>query len=372
MSGPIQQLATTTSKARFFNTIFFNANNQKYTPSQNSGMLENEFFLSGLLLVFSGRITNAATGNPTGTQADAPFSLLNRIRVYGRHIPTNQDRHLYDLRGPDIREMMGDLTARLPYYNAPTLALGASATTDIKFALRMPFHPAGINAAEKTNWLLDAPNYDGINFEVYFGDDKQVFTGQSNPSVFSAFGSATGNPQLDIYLIRATSTSKFKGFLPGFCKRSYQEATTIVQSTGNDQRILAINRGTKIGRLLLKTGVKSTVVSPGNDAYNVTSDNVLTDIRVNKGQGNWVRRYNDFVGLKEDSGQYHAITPSQGYGLIDFMPHGYTSEALDLTAAVAGPSGNVDCYLEANVTGAANQAALMVTEELVTSPAAGV
>lgn len=368
MPGTTQQLATAMGKALYASTISLSSTNTKFTPPTNGGLLNNEYFLAGLLLVFSGRITNAASGNPSGTQGDAPYSLINRVRVWGQHIPTNSERVLYDVRGADVREFVGDLTGRFPYYNAPTLDKTASATNDIKFALRLPFHPAGINPAEKPNWLLDAPNYDGLNLEVFFGDDKQVFTGQTTASTFSAYGSTSGNPALDIYLIRAMSQSKFKGFLPGWCKRSYQEATTIVQSSGNDQRILNINRGSKITRLMLKTGVKSTVVTSGNDAFNTLSDDILTTIRVNRGQGVYARRYQDFVGLKEDSAQYHAVTPSKGYGVVDFMPHGFTSEALDLTDAVAGPSGNVDCYLEANVSGASNQAALMLTEELMTAP----
>jgi hypothetical protein len=62
--------------------------------------------------------------------------------------------------------------------------------------------------------------------------------------------------------------------------------------------------------------------------------------------------------------------PATGYAKIDFAGRGLLAESMDARPLVAGPTGSVDFYLAGDVTGAANQGLVVITEEIRWMPGA--
>jgi hypothetical protein len=222
-------------------------------------------------------------------------------------------------------------------------------------------------------YLLDAPNYDNLLLEVQWGDAESLYVAAATgPTTFTAFGSGAGSPRARVHCQYAMGgPAGMPGFLPARVWRyALQEKTdSDMTAGGNNLRLFNIPRGNIIRSLLLKTGVKETTTTSPNNAYASLSNTILTDIRVMRGTNKQIREWQSYFGLREDSAESYLITPSNGYGLVDFAAHGDIREALDTSALISGPTGDVDLFIQANVSGAANQAALMYVEEIRGVPA---
>lgn len=164
--------------------------------------------------------------------------------------------------------------------------------------------------------------------------------------------------------------SRFSGFVPG---RMYLWVPTELTSgdiTGgaNNSRMFNIPRGYLIRSILLKTGVKATTVSGGNNAYSTLSNTILTNVKVFQGANKLIRWWPTIFGLQEEAGVKYGGSTDTGYGLIDFAMNGDYTESLNTVASVAGATGDVDTFVQADIAGASNQGALALYEELRYAP----
>lgn len=367
---------TAAARQEFIADIVLTTTDTMYTLPTNGGLIPNDRFMYGMWLTFEGRMTNAAANNPTGVLADAPFSLIEQINVSGYHRVRGQNEPFIQMRGSDLYNLIRIMSGQIPFVapfsqGAPvftiSLATGANLTNDIRFGLFLPFIPMRIPLPSQSDWLLDAPNYDRLQLQVSFSDDKSVFSGQTTASTFSAFASATGNPRIRVEGQFALLNQSAFGFVPGRVWRYFQENTSgdiTGSGTITGSRQYNIPRGNKIRNILMKTGVKATTVTAGFNAYNTLSDTIFTNIKVQRGLNKSVRFYPDYLKIQQETALSYGVYPRSGYALIDFAQHGSLMEALDTVGLVAGPSGDTDLYVQADVAGAANQGALFLVEEL--------
>ncbi|HEV2498618.1 MAG TPA: hypothetical protein VGY31_03445 [Terriglobia bacterium] len=366
----------TLDREETISSIPFTANAPATLPTQG-GIIPSNRFLYGLKLHFRGRVTNAASGNPTAVLADAPWSIINLVDIQGYHRPRAKTEDFFNLRGPDIYQLNKNYSSSNPFVNyvvngssAAALSTAASATNDFEFILSIIFPPEKVGLMQQFGYLLDAPNYDSLVMNVYFADDKSLFSGQTTASTFSAFGSATGSPEVRVSGIFAQGGSQaFQGFIPGRVWRYYKENVSgDIVSGATQSRQYNIPTGYQIRSILMKTGIKATTVSSGNNAYSSLTDSIFQNITVYRGTNNAVRLFRDYQTIKEASRQAYAILPDTGYALIDFCKHGALFEMFDATQLTAGPTGNVDFYLASDVAGAAGQASLFVCQEVRGKP----
>src|SRR5882672_8266426 len=85
--------------------IQLNATNTDFFLPTFGGQLPNDKFIHTLRLQFEGRVTNAGANNPTGVQADSPFSLIELIRINGTHRIRQAFEEFYVIRGAEAREL---------------------------------------------------------------------------------------------------------------------------------------------------------------------------------------------------------------------------------------------------------------------------
>lgn len=361
----------TTSRLEKISQITCGTTNTAYTLPTSGGNLPNDRFMSGLILNVRGRITNAGAGNPTAVQAGGIFNAIEQVIVEGYHRPRGMQEQFIALRGADLamlnRLYMAQAVPSLPNGG---LAVGASVANDFQFALYVPFVPLSLPISQRVGWLLDAPNYDRLTLKIQWADDKNVFTGQSSPSLFSAYGSATGSPTIDVLGEFALGgSSRFAGFIPGRVWRYHRESGgSPLTTTATGIRVWDIPRGYKIRHLLMKTGVKSITTASGNNAYASLSDSVFSNIGVYRGLNRAIRSFNRFEEQRYIDSFYRGIASETGACIVDFVTSGWDGELLDTAALTAGPTGDVDCYIQADIAGAANQSALLTVEEWRQAP----
>lgn len=360
-SAPI----SASSRLEWIADITLSTLNAAYTMP--SGYLPNDRFMYGLRLQWEGRTTNASSNNPTGVQGDSPFSVIENVKVEGYHRIRGQREQFLNCRGSDLRELNRIYTAHAPYLTPATaLTLTANATNDIRFSIDVPFVPQNIPIAQQLGFLLDAPNYDALTLTIQYADDKSIYTGQTSASLFTAYGSASGSPRIRVSgLFAIAGPDKFAGFVPARVWRTYQEVVAgDIVSGNNNSRLFNLLKGYRIRSMLLKTGTKSAAVSSGNNVYATLSNSIVTNMKVMQGINRPIRFFPDSFVLAEQTGNCYGLTPTVGYGLLDFTERGHIWEALKTQGLVAGTSGDTDFFLQSDITGAASQAALLLTEEL--------
>lgn len=367
MGIPLQ----TISRFEFISQIVCNNVNTAYTLPTSGGLLPNDRFMNGLILNVRGRVTNAGSGNPSSVLNGAPYSLIESVIVEGYHRLRGAQEQFINLRGHDLAILNSLYSAQAnSFLPAGGLAVGASVANDFQFQLYVPFAPLGLPLRQKIGWLLDAPNYDRLSLKIQWADDKSIFAGQTSASTFSAYGGTTGSPTIDVLGEFALAGSqKFAGFVPGRVWRYHQEISgSPMTTTANGVRLFNLPRGFRLRSLMLKTGVKSTTTTAGNNAYVSLSDGVLSQINVFRGLNRAIRFYNRFEEQRFVDAQMRGIASPTGVVIHDFVPGGWDGEILDTSSLTAGPTGDVDCYIQGNVTGAANQATLLTLEEWRQTP----
>ena len=363
--------------------ISLSAINRTFQLPSQGGQLPSDRWMAGIYLQVEGRLTNPAAGGggqvPTAFQADAPFSLLDRIQVQGFHRIRKMDELFINVRGADLREMNRLYTLHNPLnvssINAAALvqdqafSLAADATNDFRFIVMVPFVPLGMSLREQTGWLLDAPNYDRLRLDIKWSDAASVFTLGSVVPAFTAFGSVTGSPRVRVAGVFAMGgQERFAGQVSGRVWRYFAEATgSLLTTTATGVRLFDLPRGNRLRHCILKTGALA-VTTAGNASYLSRSDTIAANIDFMQGTNRSIRKFPDFFGGKEHFAIFNGVQPSAGYMPIDFAMSGALAESLDVRGLIAGATGNTDLFLQSDVLGAANQGALMLFEELRNAP----
>lgn len=360
-------LTTAASRYEHIDSILF-AENTSQTLRTNGGVLPNDRFLHSLVLEFRGRLTMPALTGPTASQADSLAAIMERITVEGFHKGRGNQEKFYDVRGADAelsqRRMLPSYLMKSP----TTLNVAANATNDIIVQVVVPFVPLRMPLSVQMGYFLDAPNYESLKLTIQWGDFKNLVVPGATAATWSAYGSAIGTPELNVAGNFAIDKTRFANFTPGRIWRYFQEITgSVPTTTAPGTRIYDIPRGYDIRSVHLKTGAKSTLTTAGNNAYATYAD-FLAELRVNLGLGKYIRRYKTMDQLFSDSAtsyNYGHTTVGRivGEGLIDFAQFGAPGENLSTRSLISGPTGNVDLYLQADVTGAANQAITALLEE---------
>lgn len=359
---PMNVPITAFSRYEHIDNITFAENSTQTLPT-NGGLLPNDRFMAGLILEFRGRLTMPAATGPSAVRAESMAGIIERISVEGYHKGRRQQEKFFDLRGADV-ELLQRIYSPGAFIKTPTLSVVANATNDMIFQLFVPFTPQRMSVATQAGYLLDCPNYESLKLTVQWGDFRNIVVPGATAATWTAFGSAAGSPTLRVAGLFAIQPARFGNFVPGRIWRYFNELTGSTPTTTNSQsRLFDIPRGFDVRAVVMKTGTKATDTTGGNNAYQTLTD-YLTDIRINLGLNKDIRRYLDGNGVHADLvTAYNLSSRITGLNPLDFAKWGAPGEVLETRPLISGPTGNVDLYVSADVTGAANQAAVFMMEE---------
>src|SRR6266567_8055543 len=175
--------------------------NKTYFMPTNGGLIPNDRYLHSLRLQLEGRITLPGSAAPTSPTADSQtvFSLIESIIVEGYHRPRGAREQFINVRGSDLMQLNRIYLSGLDAPMDTVFDLSAAVSgLDFRGIMHLPFVPLNMPAQTQMNHLLDAPNYEALTLSVRFADDKNLASGGTTPSTFTAYGSSSGSPRLRI------------------------------------------------------------------------------------------------------------------------------------------------------------------------------
>lgn len=376
--------------------------NSETTLNTNNGTLPSDMFYYGLLLEVQGRV-DKTNGLGTFTPSlDHVLDLVQEIRVEGFHRIRRQNEEFYNVSGTDAYWMAALYAGRFPSVQLGGVDLDADGDTDFRFFIPILFPPEALPLTQQGAYLLDAPNYDRLRLVVRWGDVTAVGTDAGGATTdLEAFNSATGVPQMRVHGIFATfGRQGAPGFVPGRVWRFTQSDNTVIRTTQNLARLFNISRGHLIRSLFLRTGTLRTGITANVTSFSRENMDLVNNIRVMRGTNKQIRHYIDHWSLREydwwtkaftqkmiagvgfnnslvdsppldngdtetELGTLIAASQVRSAAFIEFAENHDIATVLDTTQLVQGPTGDVDLFLQADViSGAANQQARMVTQEI--------
>jgi hypothetical protein len=341
--------------------------------------------IRGIRIVFKGRIT-VATANYTSVNPENILNLISNIQITG----TNRRQ------GGNVTPVFGDLAALFGFSNLTAKRAGmiqvngvlarelgipctlvnfqtgtalfpgttAGSPYDFIIELEIPFAPFGSLGAFQAGFIMRAEEWkDSLTFKFSF---PAVPDNAANPlglsaattvTTFAGFGGG-GTPTVDVYSLPVIMGDARNLVVPGVLNRSTQPVGAPVQTTGNNIELLRLQKQ-PTPRLYVKVGVAAA-----QPVFTSLLDTAITAIGLQVGTDRNVRDVLDWFAHRVEAVEHYDCNPIQGYIVLDFM-QGDTPDG----AYPADSLGDGAIFrVVANVTGGANQAALILQEQILQRP----
>lgn len=335
--------------------------------NRNNGLTEDRFW-AGVTIEWRGRVAWTANG-PTGVLPEHWRNIINRIRLTGSWKRRGGDQVTpIDVYGADLKQMIrviNQSNVADDTDSAPTAS--ATGSYDVSVFYYIPFSLLGpwTNKASRVVTAFDAPNWNSLQFEFHVADDLSVFTGQTTAGTFTAYGSASGDPEIRVTQYYYMSQNKMKGVPTSLVYMTTEtvEDDGVITGASEQHRIYAVPKGRgAVLAYFLRTGTKATTVTSGNRALLTLSDTLLTEIALKLGTTNTIRSGRDFRDLGNQAAiELHGDRPSSGSALILFPDRGDLDSMFQTQQFQSGSTDSVDVNIAAKTNSASSANVLRVT-----------
>lgn len=342
----------------------------------------------GFRFVLKGRIA-IGTAAYTSVKPEQLLNLLKEVKITGVNSRANGNVTLFDMDSASWCGFRSLFVKRGYYYfvnkAAAGLNLNPTPTTpyfgsagftgfdgtvnnfDFIIEFDVPMFPLISGDGYRPGWALRSSEWrDSLQIIINFAslpDNAENEIGVSaatSVTTLSAYQSATGSPTLDVYsLTSIMGLDLAPTVLPGVLSRAAQPLTSVVQTTGTNVALIPQLQKQITGRVYIKTGVST--LSP---FFSSLSDSVLTAAAIVVGANRNVRNLVDWFAHKMELAEEYLTDPIQGYLAFDFLQSDSPFSAYPGQTVGAGAT----FQLIANVTGAANQSALIVQSQHLFEP----
>lgn len=330
-----------------------------------------------------------ATGNMTTVAAEAMQQYVNRLFINGASAKFGQQT-LWDMSGGtlfawsrcfanrDSSLNIGSTAATYTRANAgpggtgilgtpnttPATTFGNTGTYDIEIHYDIPFVPT-IGSSQRLNQIAyalrpeDWPN--GLNVQFFFGDQNSFGTIGTATFTFTAFGSASGTPVMNVYT-NTVLLNDLRGVHPSAVMiRQEAPAVQAVTAVGNNILFSTPTRQ-RVLNLVIKAGT-NLAGSPAS-SFGTTSDFIVGNILL-KFNGTTPRNFQDWWAMREYYGFAFESLPPAGYGIISFVESSNLDAVLDATKL---PPGADFSLLASILTTGATQQVFIIQEYAIGDP----
>ena len=385
---PLLSRITRDQGPEFEQTLLFAALTQVSTPTS----LRTDRKIKWIDFHFRGRITNAATGPTLRTgpsllganNSNVIFSLIQQITIRGQHLKYGSQT-VFQMRGEAAAEFLALILPNyIPQYSVSAngaaltrfgaLSVTAAQTNDIDFVLPIPLYPPDLSSTDSVMYCIHGPDWPGNFFiDLLFADGTALAT--ANPPVlFSAFGSGTGSPSIDILterpLLGKDYMSSIRGALTYRITFSQQPTAAVSSGGGAGIKLSDLQVGKDTTRIFLKTGTQGANESAQVVAYGALSDLITTRTFFSlDSRGLRFQNANGDPVLQDYMGRMYGRFIPAGYRVIDFVSNTGNGPANPKTAFGSSQLTAARKFeLDADTTAAANQIAEVVQEMTLGAP----
>jgi hypothetical protein len=318
-----------------------------------------------LIFEWLGRIT-IATADIAALTVDSLGQLLQEIRVYGTHAQFGAQTPI-KLRGGLVRVL--NRIYRLGYTprdQASATWTGAKGSYDLRVFWTLPLFPLPISLSLAPLYSLKGPDWAGNLFVEVDCGNALALGGVVGNTSFTAYGSASGKPELRVSVVRPSLTVDLMNRIsPAITFKSYKYLDNVVQGASfAGAKITDLNIGKRMASLVTEAGTLFAA-GAGQRAYSAMSDAIITRIYPSLDGKPLVLPY-DGATQQEWSAWLGGNVNPVGYLEWNFLREsanpdsGFPAETL--TAARR-------FELDGDVAGAGGQGAVLVQEEVLGSPA---
>jgi hypothetical protein len=312
--------------------------------------------LRSLLIHVKGTCT-LATNPATAVRGDNVGAIIEQIRIFGKNQLRGSTDNFRQMRGCDLKEL-GNMGYGVTIFDASSTLATADAAYALDFFIVIDFPPQRVRVEEKVGYLLDVPNFTQLELDIQFGDEKSLWDlGTAVP---------TWSLQTVNLLGRyAQEPGKFAGFGFGLVYQTFVEIMgSPLTTTAQKVNLYQLDNKGLIRSLLLKTGVKATTATAGNNAYDSLSDTILANLGILQVPSQFFRSYFAFRELKAINACGQHRSPALGYALLDLTGDELLYDALAPKKIATGQAGDTNIWFQADVAGAANQGLVIAQESL--------
>ena len=338
--------------------------------------------LAFIQIRWKGRIavaTAAATPAP-----EAPQNILQRIQLQGTHATLGtlmpiqmsgatlfQLNRIFGVRGNSViinnnryvqedQIALGLANAANPVPGYPQF--GSIGNFDTQIFWTIPVFPYNVPDAQAVQYLFNAASWGQTLQLQIVTADATAFNFVPANTTFTAFGSASGSPAIDIMLVYASLGPLRNSIAQAVSVKNVFSISTILQSNANNVR-LQLLQNQRTQNVVVKTGTTLAGTSAGVSAFGTISDTILeqTYLRVNN---NPIRnlQYND--ATKEFYGYRFDTVLPLGYNNISFTDSNPIPNAFSGFKGERLP-GSAQFDVASNVVGAAGTNIGEVVQDMV-------
>ena len=347
--------------------------------------------IEGFRIVFTLRdvVGTAAmtTASPLGY-----FNLLKRIFITGKNSRANGNVTLWDLDAGTLALIQAAMGKKPWIYNGVSIAGAASAGTeasselistplaglyngttgtyDIRIVIDLPAAPFHCAPYLRPGFGIRTQEWaDSLQLRIEFGtvtngaDGALGLDAATTTHTFTAKGSASGSPTIDVYSLPVLSGLDVDASLvPGYLSRVATPVTSTLQAAGGLNTNLVTLEKQNTTRIFALIGTSTT-----NPTFLTLSDTNLTTLGMVVGGNRIVRENDDIFSHKADACRRYNVNPIQGMTLLDFVPAGNPDSKYDASDAAPGTTLN----LRGTIAGVANAQGIFVQETEQYQPSGG-
>jgi hypothetical protein len=311
---------------------------------QTVGNFDLSLPIKGFRLVFKGRHV-IGTADMTSTNPEGFLNMITNIVVQGTNSRQKGNVTLWNIDLATLwmvqamfngraNQFMGAGTTAGVEVPLPTTPITGSSvqnyagkaqgTYDFEIVVDLPSYPFECADLFKAGYLIRQEEWaDSLTMALTFG--YQAGNGTANLGVsaatttntFTAYGSGSGSPTVDIYTLPVEMGLDLKdAVLPGFLTRVGQPITTVLQSAGGLNTLLLNLQKQPTARVFLKVG--TSTVAP---SFATLSDTNVSTLGILLGGQRVVRANVDVFAHKNTICEEYPSNPGpiQGYNCLDFL-----------------------------------------------------
>lgn len=363
-----------------------------------SGQVDLSTPIVGMRFVVKGRIA-ITTAAYTSVKPEQLLNLISELKIFGTNKRQGGNVTVHDM---DLASWLGfqALMRRrifnyyvnkaaggnvlIDIYGTPVSGVGFNGTTNVPgfdgtvnnfdfiISFDVPFGPqgtAGNGLGFLPGWAMRQSEWaDSVQIYAKFanlGDNQENEIGVSaatSVTTLTAYGSAAGSPTIDIYsLPNIAAQVNDANILPGVLSRTSQNVSNYVVS-GTNIALAPNLQKQNTGRVFFKAGVATLF-----PAFSSLSDTLITAVGITVAANKPVRNLLDIFAHKMIWQDGYDTDPITGFMGFDFLQSG------NPFSAFAGANQNVvgsgaTFQLVGNVTSVANNALLMMQEQMLFLP----
>lgn len=341
--------------------------------------IPNDFLMWGIYLDVSFRDvigTAAAASIPFGS----PTTFIERVTVEGSLLGRGNVQ-VIDLSGRQLWQYVRSIMGNVGYLNTDDLVVdaGAVATYDIRIGYLIPFVAFGSVDMERATLLPGNMFSNPLTLRVRRGGAESIaINAATSTQTFTAFGSATGNPRVEVSRVIIKEGLGQPQRAPLLCQKLRQGPFTLTTNL-TDGLIGRLSTGKLIGRIHFQAGTAETDTGQNGELasgsyalvtrYRIKqNENVIRNVRGrDQGYVGAFLRGLNFYGdaeltLQGPQAQTGGFIRGErpGETLFDFCPDGNLDDSLN---TVLWAQQGQSLLVNGDVAGAANQQLEVITEE---------